>query len=145
MQKQDDFSCIPYFWVCFADLPMAGLKKYIGKQPVRKKEHDTFPAVSWLYDHIQDKMCIRDRHWRKSMVLQKPGAARSLQASFRAMSLFLMIQQYENELARIRGQIRSMEQTGEADTDRRKYRQLKQIRSELQSSIRQMKQYTKKG
>ena len=56
-----------------------------------------------------------------------------------------MIQQYENELARIRGQIRSMEQTGEADTDRRKYRQLKQIRSELQSSIRQMKQYTKKG
>lgn len=61
------------------------------------------------------------------------------------MSLFLMIQQYENELARIRGQIRSMEQTGEADTDRRKYRQLKQIRSELQSSIRQMKQYTKKG
>ena len=57
------------------------------------------------------------------------------------MSLFLMIQQYENELARIRGQIRSMEQTGEADTDR----QLKQIRSELQSSIRQMKQYTKKG
>ena len=60
------------------------------------------------------------------------------------MSLFLMIQQYENELARIRGQIRSMEQTGEADTDRRKYRQLKQIRSELQSSIRQMKQYTKK-
>lgn len=35
------------------------------------------------------------------------------------MSLFLMIQQYENELARIRGQIRSMEQTGEADTDRR--------------------------
>ena len=36
-----------------------------------------------------------------------------------------MIQQYENELARIRGQIRSMEQTGEADTDRRKYRQLK--------------------
>ena len=85
------------------------------------------------------------RHWRKSMVLQKPGAARSLQASFRAMSLFLMIQQYENELARIRGQIRSMEQTGEADTDRRKYRQLKQIRSELQSSIRQMKQYTKKG
>ena len=79
------------------------------------------------------------------MVLQKPGAARSLQASFRAMSLFLMIQQYENELARIRGQIRSMEQTGEADTDRRKYRQLKQIRSEVQSSIRQMKQYTKKG
>ena len=61
------------------------------------------------------------------------------------MSLFLMIQQYKNELARIREQIRSMEQTGEADTDRRKYRQLKQIRSELQSSIRQMKQYTKKG
>lgn len=56
-----------------------------------------------------------------------------------------MIQQYENELARIRGQIRSMEQTREADTDRKKYRQLKQIRSELQSSIRQMKQYTKKG
>ena len=54
------------------------------------------------------------------------------------MSLFLMIQQYENELARIRGQIRSMEQTGEADTDRRKYRQLKQIRSELQSSMMSM-------
>ena len=84
-------------------------------------------------------VCDRDRRDRQ------PGAARSLQASFRAMSLFLMIQQYENELARIRGQIRSMEQTGEADTDRRKYRQLKQIRSELQSSIRQMKQYTKKG
>ena len=61
------------------------------------------------------------------------------------MSLVLMIQQYENELAKIRGQIRSMERTGEADTDRRKYRQLKQIRSELRSSIHQMNQYAKKG
>lgn len=123
-----------------------------------KKLIQEFSGVQ-LYIPKQEKVCrylrvrrsarslteATTRHWRKSMVLQKPGAARSLQASFRAMSLFLMIQQYENELARIRGQIRSMEQTGEADTDRRKYRQLKQIRSELQSSIRQMKQYTKKG
>ena len=73
MQKQDDFSCIPYFWVCFADLPMAGLKKYIGKQPVRKKEHDTFPAVSWLYDHIQDT-----HRYRNSRLLLKalPGTFR---------------------------------------------------------------------
>lgn len=102
-------------------------------------------AISGIRRSARSLTEATTRHWRKSMVLQKPGAARSLQASFRAMSLFLMIQQYENELARIRGQIRSMEQTGEADTDRRKYRQLKQIRSELQSSIRQMKQYTKKG
>lgn len=116
----------------------SGVQLYI---PNRKK----YAAISGIRRSARSLTEAITRHWRKSMVSQKPGAARSLQASFRAMSLFLMIQQYKNELARIRGQIRSMEQTGEADTDRRKYRQLKQIRSELQSSIRQMKQYTKKG
>lgn len=116
----------------------SGVQLYIPKQ-------EKYAAISGIRRSARSLTEATTRHWRKSMVLQKPGAARSLQASFRAMSLFLMIQQYENELARIRGQIRSMEQTGEADTDRRKYRQLKQIRSELQSSIRQMKQYTKKG
>ena len=116
----------------------SGVQLYIPKQ-------EKYAVISETRRFARNLTEATTKHWRKSMVLQKLGAVRSLQTRFKSMSLVLMIQQYENELAKIRGQIRSMERTGEADTDRRKYRQLKQIRSELRSSIHQMKQYAKKG
>ena len=115
-----------------------------------KKLIQEFSGVQ-LYIPKQEKVCryLRDKKIRQEFdgsnhktLAKKYGVT---EAWCRKIIASELIQQYENELARIRGQIRSMEQTGEADTDRRKYRQLKQIRSELQSSIRQMKQYTKKG
>lgn len=59
----------------------SGVQLYIPKQ-------EKYAAISGIRRSARSLTEATTRHWRKSMVLQKPGAARSLQASFRAMSLF---------------------------------------------------------
>ena len=54
MQKTVGFEENFYFWACFADLPVGGLKKRMRKRFIKKKEHSTFPAVSWQAVHIWD-------------------------------------------------------------------------------------------
>lgn len=56
-----------------------------------------------------------------------------------------LIEQYQNQLDVVKRQIREMERNGTDVTDGRKCRQLKQMKKELQESIKQMQKYIKKG
>ncbi len=59
------------------------------------------------------------------------------------MSMTQLIEQYEKQLNIVNRQIKETEQADSFDS--RKYKQLTQIKSELQNNIRQMKRYEKKG
>lgn len=58
------------------------------------------------------------------------------------MSMTQLIEQYQEQLNNVKRQIKDMEKNGIAD---KKYKQLKQMKTELQTNIRQMKSYVKKG
>ena len=60
------------------------------------------------------------------------------------MSMQQLTEQYQEQLNIVKRQIKEMEQSGTDNIDYRKYRQLKQIKSELQTTIRQMKRYKRK-
>lgn len=61
------------------------------------------------------------------------------------MSMAQLIEQYQEQLNNVKRQIKDMEQNGVTLMERSKYRQLKQMKTELQTNIRQMKSYVKKG
>lgn len=61
------------------------------------------------------------------------------------MGIGQLVEQYQKQLNIVKRQIKEMEQTQAANIDRSKYRQLKQMKRELQSNICQLKKYTKKG
>lgn len=61
------------------------------------------------------------------------------------MNMAQITEQYREQLNIVKGQIKEMENAGTANTDYRKYKQLKQMKTDLQTSIRQMKRYIKKG
>ena len=63
---------------------------------------------------------------------------------FEKMSMQQLTEQYQEQLNIVKRQIKEMEQSGTDNIDYRKYRQLKQIKSELQTTIRQMKRYKRK-
>lgn len=58
------------------------------------------------------------------------------------MSMTQLIEQYQEQLNNVKRQMKDMEKSGIAD---KKYKQLKQMKTELQTNIRQMKSYIKKG
>jgi len=58
------------------------------------------------------------------------------------MSMTQLIEQYQEQLNNVKRQIKDMEKNGITD---KKYKQLKQMKTELQTNIRQMKSYVKKG
>lgn len=58
------------------------------------------------------------------------------------MSMAQLIEQYQEQLNNVKRQIKDMEKSGITD---KKYKQLKQMKTELQTNIRQMKSYVKKG
>lgn len=58
------------------------------------------------------------------------------------MSMTQLIEQYQEQLNNVKRQIKDMEKSGITD---KKYKQLKQMKTELQTNIRQMKSYVKKG
>ncbi len=60
------------------------------------------------------------------------------------MNMAQLTAQYQEQLNIVKGQMKDMEQKGAA-MDWHKYRQLKQMKYELQANIRQMKRYAKKG
>lgn len=53
-----------------------------------------------------------------------------------------LIEQYQEQLNNVKRQIKDMEKNGITG---KKYKQLKQMKTELQTNIRQMKSYVKKG
>lgn len=59
------------------------------------------------------------------------------------MRMEQLIEQYQEQLKIIKRQIKEMEK--ERDIYYSSYKQLKQMKNELQMNIRQMKQYAKKG
>ena len=59
------------------------------------------------------------------------------------MSMTHLVEQYEKQLNIVNRQIKEAEQADNFNW--RKYEQLKQIKSELQNNICQMKKYIKKG
>lgn len=61
------------------------------------------------------------------------------------MGMAQLIEQYQEQLNNVKRQIKDMEQNGVTATERHKYRQLKQMKTELQTNICQMKSYVKKG
>ena len=61
------------------------------------------------------------------------------------MSMVQLIEQYQEQLNNVKRQIKDMEQNGVTLMERSKYKQLKQMKTELQTNIRQMKSYVKKG
>lgn len=61
------------------------------------------------------------------------------------MSMTQLIEQYQEQLNNVKRQIKDMEKNGISITERNRYKQLKQIKTELQTNIRQMKSYAKKG
>lgn len=61
------------------------------------------------------------------------------------MSMAQLVEQYQEQLNIVKRQLKDLEQNDIAVTDRRKYRQLKQMKNELQTNIRQMKKYIMKG
>ena len=42
------------FKACFQDLPVAGPKKHMKKQDIRKAQYSIFPTASWKDVHIPD-------------------------------------------------------------------------------------------
>ena len=58
------------------------------------------------------------------------------------MSMAQLIEQYQEQLNNVKRQIKDMEKSGITD---KRYKQLKQMKTELQTNIRQMKSYVKKG
>lgn len=58
------------------------------------------------------------------------------------MGITQLIEQYQEQLNNVKRQIKDMEKSGITD---KKYKQLKQMKTELQTNIRQMKSYVKKG
>lgn len=61
------------------------------------------------------------------------------------MGMAQLVEQYQEQLNNVKRQIKNMEQNGVTAMERHKYRQLKQMKNELQTNIRQMKSYVKKG
>ena len=61
------------------------------------------------------------------------------------MSMTQLIEQYQEQLNNVKRQIKDMEKNGITLAERSKYKQLKQMKTELQTNIRQMKSYVKKG
>ena len=61
------------------------------------------------------------------------------------MGMAQLVEQYQEQLNNVKRQIKDMEQNGVTATERHKYRQLKQMKTELQTNICQMKSYVKKG
>ena len=58
------------------------------------------------------------------------------------MSMMQLIEQYQEQLNNVKWQIKDMERSGITD---KRYKQLKQMKDELQTNILQMKSYVKKG
>lgn len=58
------------------------------------------------------------------------------------MGITQLIEQYQEQLNNVKRQIKDMEKSGITD---KKYKQLKQMKTELQTNICQMKSYVKKG
>lgn len=58
------------------------------------------------------------------------------------MGITQLIEQYQEQLNNVKRQIKDMEERGITD---KKYKQLKQMKTELQTNICQMKSYVKKG
>ena len=56
-----------------------------------------------------------------------------------------LTEQYQEQLNIVKRQMKEMERAGTDNIDYRKYRQLKQMKNELQTNICQMKRYVKKG
>ena len=61
------------------------------------------------------------------------------------MNMAQLIEQYQEQLNNVKRQIKDMEKNGVTLIERSKYKQLKQMKTELQTNIRQMKSYVKKG
>lgn len=61
------------------------------------------------------------------------------------MDMTQLVEQYQEQLNNVKRQIREMEQNGVSLEQHKKYKQLKHIKTELQTNIRQMKSYVKKG
>lgn len=59
------------------------------------------------------------------------------------MNITQLVEQYEKQLNIVNLQMKEAEQTDSIDS--RKYKQMKQVKSELQNNIRQMKRYETKG
>ncbi len=61
------------------------------------------------------------------------------------MGMAQLVEQYQEQLNNVKRQMKDMERNGVTAMEQRKYKQLKQMKNELQANIRQMKRYVKKG
>lgn len=57
------------------------------------------------------------------------------------MDMVQLVEQYQEQLRIIKKQIRDMEKNGVKFEERKKYKQLKQMKNDLQTSLQQMKRY----
>ena len=57
------------------------------------------------------------------------------------MDVVQLVEQYQEQLRIIKKQIRDMEKNGVKFEERKKYKQLKQMKNDLQTSLQQMKRY----
>ncbi len=57
------------------------------------------------------------------------------------MDMVQLVEQYQKQLRIIKKQIRDMEKNGVKFEERKKYKQLKQMKNDLQTSLQQMKRY----
>lgn len=57
------------------------------------------------------------------------------------MDMVQLVEQYQEQLRIIKKQIRDMEKKGVKFEERKKYKQLKQMKNDLQTSLQQMKRY----
>lgn len=62
-----------------------------------------------------------------------------------AMNMEQLAKQYQEQLNIVKRQIKDMEKADIDAIDRSKYKQLKQMKAELQANIRQIIKYVKKG
>lgn len=60
---------------------------------------------------------------------------------FNNMDMVQLVEQYQEQLRIIKKQIRDMEKNGVKFEERKKYKQLKQMKNDLQTSLQQMKRY----
>ena len=60
---------------------------------------------------------------------------------FNNMDMVQLVEQYQKQLRIIKKQIRDMEKNGVKFEERKKYKQLKQMKNDLQTSLQQMKRY----
>lgn len=60
---------------------------------------------------------------------------------FNNMDMVQLVEQYQEQLRIIKKQIRDMEKNGVKFEERKKYKQFKQMKNDLQTSLQQMKRY----